>query len=524
MNAQIMPTQVRHSRRRGQTMVLSVVTMLILALMMAIGFNVAHTAHERIRIQQAADAQAYSVAVLQARAMNVNAVLNRAIAALTVAQMSLHAWNTIASHEVNMLNAGFFAFLQVSGTEASKCSIYQPQHCWDAIEAFFIALDYLNNKNDYNDKLEGKEQQFNEAVKALYDAKKALYSQEKDFVSKIKGEINGGNILKDMLKKTAPQAKYATALDSINVQNFMCTLDGPQGAVDACNGSEPLVFQRSRQPASERSKAMQNSANAARSLFNRMPIMNGGAKLDHDDFNAQSPFMLRNPNKMMDIQSEGSYNAMYIPGAFSSRVGDSEFSKGSDNGETAANVGSASGFGFVSVDWRHGQGVWFLGSSVFSSQGGGEHTGAVNDNHSEFKSIALIDDEATYISFNAHSSPSSSNDWGQPNAYGAVTQDLRLLQKGGKGAFEVNKTGTINIRIGDEQRKITLVPQTEGVAVGKAKAYFHQLGGDWKLPPNGFDPFWRAKLHPFKRDELRQVLSMAGDSNANVQGPVEGVE
>lgn len=88
----------------------------------------------------------------------------------------------------------------------------------------------------------------------------------------------------------------------------------------------------------------------------------------------------------------------------------------------------------------------------------------------------------------------------------------------------MNSSGTINIRIGNEQRKITLVPKTEGVAVGKAKAYFHQLGADWKLPPNGFDPFWRAKLHPFKRDELRQVLNMAGDSNANVQGPVEGVE
>lgn len=507
-------------------MVLSVVTMLVLALMMVIGFNIAHTAHEKIRIQQAADAQAYSVAVLQARAMNVNAVLNRTIAALTVAQMSLHAWNTIATHEVDMLNAGFFGFLGVSAWEASKakCSKWTPWHCWDAIEAFFIALDYLSNKNDYESKLEGKEQQFNQAVKDLYEAKKSLYDQELSLVNKIKGEINGGSILKDMLKKTAPQAEYASALDSINVQNFMCTLDGPEGDVDACNGSEPLVFQRSRQPPSERSKAMQNSANAARSLFNLAQNPTGGAKLDHNDFRAQSPINVRNPPKMMDIQGSGTYRATYLPGAFASRVGESEFDKSSDNGEKALNVGSATGFGFVDVQWRHGRGAWFLGSSVFSSQNGGEHNGAVGDNHPEFKTIAMVPGEATYISFNAHTSPSESNDWGQPNAYGAVTQDLRLLQKGGNGAFEVNKSGTINIRIGDEQRKITLVPKTKGVAVGKAKAYFHQLGASWKLPPNGFDPFWRAKLHPFKRDELRQVLNMAGDSNANVQAPVEGVE
>lgn len=512
------------SARRGQTMVLSVVTMLVLALMMVIGFNVAHTAHEKIRIQQAADAQAYSVAVLQARAMNVNAVLNRAIAALTVAQMSLHAWNTIATHEVDMLNAGMWSFFIVAGVESSKCCVKGPCviHCIDAVEAVMVALDYSSEKSDYEDKLEGKEQQFNDAVKELYEAKKSLYDQELQLVNKIKGEINGGQILRNMLAKTAPQAQYKNALDSINVDNFMCTLDGPDGDLDACSGSAPLVFQRSRPPPTERSKSMQNAANAARGLFNR--AVSGGALLDHQDFRGSSMFTVNNPPKMMDIQSEGSYNATYIPGAFASRVGNTEFDKGSDNGETAANVGSATGFGFVNVSWRHGQGGWILGSSVFSSQGGGEHTGAVGDNHPEFKTIALVSGEATLISFNAHTSPSEDNDWGQPNAYGAVGQDLRLLQKGGRGAFEVNSSGTINLRIGNEQRKITLVPKTEGIAVGKAKAYFHQLGADWRLPPNGFDPFWRAKLHPFKRDELRQVLNRAGDSNADVQAPVEGVE
>jgi hypothetical protein len=307
------------------------------------------------------------------------------------------------------------------------------------------------------------------------------------------------------------------------VNNFLCTLDGPDD-IGACSGSEPLVFQRARPPPSERSKSMQNTANAARGLFNTKG--GGGAMLGHEDFKGQSPFSVRNPPKMMDIQGSGTYQATYVPGAFQSRVGDSEFSKDSNNSELALNVGSATGGGVVNVQWRHGRGAWFLGSSVFSSQGGGEHRGAVGDDHPEFKTIAQIQREATFISFNGHTNPAAENDWGQPNAYGAVTQDLRLLQKGGRGAFEVakNGSGTINIRIGQEQRKITLVPANTGVAVGKAKAYFHQLGADWKLPPNGFDPFWRAKLHPFRRDELRQVLSLGGDPNANVGAPVEGVE
>ncbi|MDP3505502.1 MAG: hypothetical protein Q8S33_34495 [Myxococcales bacterium] len=515
-------TKTLASRRRGQTMVLAVVTMLMLAIMMVIGFNIAHTAHERIRIQQAADGQAYSVAVLQARAMNVNAVINRTIAALTVAQMSLHAWNTVASHQVDMLWAGFISFLGVSATEAAQCYPVLV-HCWDALEALFIAFDYMSEKQDYEDKLEGKEQEFNEAVRELYEAKKSLYDQEKDLVDQISGQINRGSILRDMLAKTAPQAQYANGLHSTNVNNFLCTLDGPDD-IGACSGSEPLVFQRARHPPSERSKSMQNAANAARGLFNR--VGGAGAMMGGQEFAQGGPFVVTNPSKMMDIQSEGTYIATYIPGAFSSRVGNSEFNKASNNGEEALNVGSATGVGGTVVNWRHGFGAMILGSSVFSSQGGGEHTGAVGDNHPEFKTIAQVPSEATFISFNAHTNPSEDNDWGQPNAYGAVTQDLRLLQKGGRGAFEVakNGSGTINIRIGNEQRRITLVSQNTGVAVGKAKAYFHQLGADWRLPPNGFDPFWRAKLHPFKRDELRQVLNLAGDRNANVQAPVEGVE
>ncbi len=518
-----MNSSTLHSRRRGQTMVLSVVTMLMLALMMLIGFNIAHTAHERIRIQQAADAQAYSVAVLQARAMNVNAVINRTIAALTVAQMSLHAWNTIASHEVNMLQGGAVAFIEIAAMEAGKCCTIGPCfiHCLDAVKAGLISLEYRSAKDEFEGKLSSKEQEFNDAVKELYEAKKSLYDQEKDFVSQVQEEINGGSILTEMLSKTAPQAEYADGLHSTNVNNFLCTLDGPDD-IGACSGSEPLVFQRARPPPSERSKSMQNCANAARGLFNKVGGL--GAMLGDEQFAKGGPFVVTDPDKMMEIQEEGHYTATYLPGAFSSRVGASEFDKQSNNGEEALNVGSATGRGGTLVTWRHGIGVMTLGSSVFSSQGGGQHTGAVGDNHPEFKTIANLPHEATFISFNAHTNPSADNDWGQPNAYGAVTQDLRLLQKGGKGAFEVakNGSGTINLRIGNEQRKITLVAENTGVAVGKAKAYFHQLGASWKLPPNGFDPFWRAKLHPFKRAELREVLNIAGDPNADVQAPVEG--
>jgi hypothetical protein len=43
-----------------------------------------------------------------------------------------------------------------------------------------------------------------------------------------------------------------------------------------------------------------------------------------------------------------------------------------------------------------------------------------------------------------------------------------------------------------------------------------------------FDPFWRAKLHPFVRDELRELLGLVGDSDgqniiSDNNSAVEGV-
>ncbi|MCA2981955.1 MAG: hypothetical protein INH41_16065 [Myxococcaceae bacterium] len=512
--------------RRGQVMVLSVVTMLMLALMMMVGFNVAHTAHERIRIQAAADAQAYSVAVMQARAFNVNAVINRTIAALTVAQMSLHAWNVIATHNVDMLFAGFISFLGVAATEAGQCPPYYIGHCIDAAEAIVIAFEYLNNHHDYEDRLKRLQPAFNEAVRELYEAKKSLYDQELRWVRDIDRAIDGGSMLTSLLQQSAPQAKYVQAFHLINAQNFRCAVSGPEGDVPRCGGSAPLVYARSDVTPAARSVMMENASNAARGLFNRLG--GGGAMVSHSIFQGQTPVSVTNPSKMMDIQGSGLFQAAYLPDPsampFTTRVGDTTYDKRSSSSEEARNVGGATGPGGVAVQWRHGFGGMFLGSSVFSSLGGGEHTRFASERHGEFKTIARQPDEATFITFRAHLNPSQDNEWGQPSGYGAVTQDLRLLQKGGRGAFEVNRQGTIIVRIGTMEHRVRLVSENEGVAVSKAKAYFHQFGASWQLPPNGFDPFWFAKLHPFRRDELRAALALAGDPNAAVMGPVEGRE
>jgi len=47
------------------------------------------------------------------------------------------------------------------------------------------------------------------------------------------------------------------------------------------------------------------------------------------------------------------------------------------------------------------------------------------------------------------------------------------------------------------------------MAMSKALVYYHRLG-DWTEQPNLFNPYWRAKLHPFKALDAAMVLGAAG--------------
>ncbi len=52
------------------------------------------------------------------------------------------------------------------------------------------------------------------------------------------------------------------------------------------------------------------------------------------------------------------------------------------------------------------------------------------------------------------------------------------------------------------------VPWKQMLAASQGLAYYHRPG-DWKEPPNFYNPFWRAKLHPFARGDLAALLTAA---------------
>ncbi|HOX45175.1 MAG TPA: pilus assembly protein TadG-related protein [Myxococcota bacterium] len=78
--------------RDGQAIVLAAVGLLVLAIGVLATINLGHAIHERIRLQNTADAAAYSMAALEARAFNFFAFTNRAAVSHYVSMMSLQSW------------------------------------------------------------------------------------------------------------------------------------------------------------------------------------------------------------------------------------------------------------------------------------------------------------------------------------------------------------------------------------------------------------------------------------------------
>lgn len=99
-------------RERGQALLLGVVALLVLAVGMYTSYNLSRTVYEKIALQNAADAAAYSLATLEARSFNFIAFTNRAQAASYVQMLEAHSTLSAATYVVGM--AGYLGDVLIS--------------------------------------------------------------------------------------------------------------------------------------------------------------------------------------------------------------------------------------------------------------------------------------------------------------------------------------------------------------------------------------------------------------------------
>jgi hypothetical protein len=493
-------------------MVMACFTMLMMALMLMLSFNLTNAIHEKIRIQSQADAQAYTVALVEARTYNSMAYSNRAIAAALVAQTSLHAWLYIASQAVAIHTAFRNSFYIIAGIELCLCLCPCPKcqipHCRDAFQAFRIARKHQQKAREVGNKIKGQESKFNDAVKGIADMIKAIHADQVLVVGNAVKEIASvsSEALKKQKESSAPASEYAVVADGLNINNFLCTLEGAPGAGSgSCNGVQSTTV-------SQRGQIMQSVANATRTNFttkeNTGQNIAGAMASIYMDFIPMS-------NYLRGLQNNEGVHGFF----FDSQAGlGNSFTRNPATNRRLTTVGGGSQ-GFLGVQWRHGAGGWSINTSAYSNASSGRHTPgqAHQGNHGNFD---VCDRQDCFVNFRA--SNSAANDFNQPSTYGAVKQDLRWTKNGQK-PWEVNNSGTINVSLGSAGNiNLNLRARSEGYAVAKGKAYFHQLD-DWRVAPNAFDPFWRAKLHRFNDyAELATVAIGSGDPAIIAGAPVEG--
>jgi hypothetical protein len=134
---------------RGQAMVIGAVAMLVLAVSIMASVSIGHGVYEKIKLQDAADAQAYSIAVKEARAYNFLAYTNRAMIVHYSAMLTIMSYLSHAVY-LDQTVANVASILKlIPGIGSIFAAVEQAIRTWrdivDGITQFAIpALTYLN--------------------------------------------------------------------------------------------------------------------------------------------------------------------------------------------------------------------------------------------------------------------------------------------------------------------------------------------------------------------------------------------
>ncbi|WP_246357802.1 hypothetical protein [Pyxidicoccus fallax] len=496
-------------------MVLSALCFLVLALMVTLSFNLSHALRQKMSLQQHSDALAYSMAVLEARALNYYAVSNRAIAGSYVAMNSLHAYMVAASVTSDMMTAGKKNFLGFVVQEIIRCMCKGCQeHCVHAAEAAKIAKEFGDKSDEYGQKVQGLESRFNNAMEGLDLLVDNLHTSQKEVHEQTLKAVKDGKShgLSQLVEDNSPGASDLNeAVGGLNGNEFNCAVDGLE-----CQGSVGNTDVRAR------ARVMTEVANAGRSKWpaDRVPPQ-GGSKFPqhlHPDF----------LDELKDIPGEGDAQVTRHVGTAKTVRNKDDV----DQGQSSDNEGTtiaAMEEGTLLHRWKHSAVmISKYEAKVWSDAGGGDHEpdNAHSGSH-RFEGVnaraltACSQSGNCFMKFRAN--PSADRDWGQPRVYSYLTKQLRVGDTG-RAPWELNPSATVSLRHGAQGEGRLTLAAGEGRSMSKALVYYHRFGDNgWREAPNLFGPYWRAKLHPFKPEEAAKVLEAAGNTDAAEMAQVPGV-
>ncbi|HYH96524.1 hypothetical protein, partial [Hyalangium sp.] len=344
---------------------LAALSLLLLALMVALSFNLSHALRGKTRLQQHSDALAYSMATLEARSLNYFAISNRTIAASYVAMNSVHASMAAASVTPDMFSAAQSNFYQIAAMEAAQCapcpkSPSACKHCPHVLQAVRIGGRFGQASSQQLSKVSNVEAKFVKSVKSLdvmmdtlHRSQKAIFAQTTEALAT--GTAHG---LERLQKTNAPKATALNgAVGALNAAEFSCAMDGMPCKVTGRPEDTPRE---------DRAKELVEKANVSRTDW----IANRGnpriPKYLHPDFLERL---------MRSIQGEGSSIPQSHTGTAKTvqRRGRAALHQGQSQDNTGQ-VMSADEHGQLFSQWKHGIGRSTYEARISSDANGGEHT------------------------------------------------------------------------------------------------------------------------------------------------------
>jgi hypothetical protein len=534
----------RGKRESGQALVLGALLLLVVAGTLLATLNLGNAVHERIRLQNAADAQAHALAVLEARAFNLFANSNRALASAYVSLVGVHAYHSATSYAVGLYDATLVAMgVAASAETAAAClssgctnarCLAHAAAIATAGTAFYSAT---RDRAERAAKLEGPFRSSVAAIEGMIDGQIALQETMKAFVSDAVAR-GGGDALRSLAETNAPAAHFDDPVaGSLSARSFARAFEG--------NQQKKAAILREIANGSRWGGAGSGFDPDCNFLVNRgdLSLFGGAGRLG-----CQAANIALFAPTLVDINKNikgcrpmarpgslygGSMTTTFVPGyEGTALLGDRGASAtelpAAPTGrirkaqkETAILAADSGGvISFQCFEWPgFSLPVYSNELATEPGSGTGVHAGPgfqekeVHSGTHRYRGLTT-----RFMEFHPVSRPAGSQGSlapgegidGQPVTYVIARQDLGLVARDDgsfsrEQAWETNESGELGIG----KARLGLAPAGEGVAVGKAMAYYHRPGA-WKEGPNFWFPYWRAKLHPLSEEEARTLASAAG--------------
>jgi hypothetical protein len=517
----------RRFQRRGQTMILGVVALLTLALIVFVTFNVTVAVQQKVKLQNYADAKAFSMAVAEARTLNYMAYTNRAIASAYVGMANVHAYMSEAALMADLKAAGMAIMGVIIGQETSQCMCCWGgpccfQHCIHAFEAGInvagLTIDWISGT-------------MGNKVRQLDGPATSTMSALNTHITTLSGA-------QDLAKASIFTLLGTGTMGQLKEQNMMKadSVTSDDMLVSGFNINEwNKVFYSNQQI---KQRIMAETVNASRSDFAWTRHGALGPAL------FPPPWVADNMKASLWMGPKGNWIVTQMPATPFMAGGRSGFAQSGYSNFFGAFSGDVStsnntGRSLSSYDWATIAGTWRHGGSAFSLPTGAPafNTVLTTGNNGNTHSAGFITDL-----FNSPHQGSNHNlnldmsrftefnigtqyPFNQPSVYAAVSTDSRVNEYGRRGPWEVNKSGSgiITMKgVGNTDARLAIANNNRTKAFSKAMVYYHRIG-DWSDYPNLFNPFWRAKLEPVTQSEVLTVLGTFDSDAAAVATGAQAV-